>query len=190
MRNLMSSFTFNARVVLVVMGLLLSPTLTEGRDVDLQESKPILLEANYSSKGMFSWRDGSHLIARVYSDGKVEYEDVEVKNGVSSNYLRRTMLSNEELNSLSELLSSADVQGLSSKYAAFSTTIDHSEDLLLKITSGNKVKEIKVENFKPDLPEASTKYPKALLRVACRAEVARKHAQTRFFFRESIICCQ
>lgn len=187
---MVSSFTFNAKLVLLVMCILLSPHFAEAHGADLQEKKHILLEAHYSARGMLSWVDGEHLIAKIYSDGVVEYEDVEIKNGAPSPYLRRATLSRDDLNSLSELLKSSDVQGLSSKYAAFSTTIDHSEDLLLKITTGNKVKEIMVENFKPDLPEASAKYPKALIRVACWAELARKNAQARFFFRESIACCK
>lgn len=177
-------------ILIIVMGIFMSPSVMEVPNAFFQEKRQVLLEAHYSSKGMLSWRDGDHLIAKIYSDGIVEYEDVEIRNGVSISSLRRATLSKEELSDLSEFLKSNDVQGLSNEYAAFSTTIDHSEDLILKIRNGSQFKEIKVENFKPDLPEISVKYPKALVRVACWAEFARKNAQVRFFLRESPLCCK
>ena len=178
-------------ILIIISSILVFMHTIGAQNAPLKVDSRVLLEAHYSSKGMLSWRDGSHLIARIYNNGTVEYEDVEVKKGVSNSYFRHTTLSQEELQNISAFLKSKEVQNLSSRYAAFTTTIDHSEDLIIKIINDDQIKEIKVDNFKPDVPKVASKYPKSLLHIACWAEIARKNTETRFFFRDSQpLCCK
>lgn len=168
--------------------VLLGTSLVSGQRAGIQQSRSLLLEARYLGVGM-SGIDGDHLIARIYSDGVIEYEDLKSLRTFPRYYQRTAKLTEKELTDLSSLLSSADLGSLSGSYPAFSSTIDHRENLTLRFSFRGAIKQVEVENFKPDLPKASSAYPRKLLTVACWAEFARKNARLRFFFRESNFCC-
>jgi len=151
-------------------------------------SRKVLIEARYSGIGM-SGTEGNRLIARIYNDGLVEYDDVKDLHSFASYEVRTAKLTEEELKTLLRLLSQPEVQLLSDSYAALSPTIDHRENLTVRIYFRGTDKHIEVENFKPELAKANAFYPRKLISVTCWAEFARKDARIKFFFRETNVCC-
>ena len=77
--------------------------------------------------------EGNRLIARIYDDGLVEYEDVKDLHSFADYEMRTAKLTEAELKRLSRLLIQSEVGSLADSYAAFSPTIDHREDLTLRI---------------------------------------------------------
>lgn len=175
-------------LIVIATVVFLGTSLVSRQRTGVQKGRSLLLEARYLGVGM-SGIEGDHLIARIYGDGVVEYEDLKSLRTFPRYYLRTAKLTEKELTDLSKLLSSADLGSLSEGYPAFSSTIDHRENLTLRFSFRGAMKQVEVVNFKPDLPEASAVYPRKLLSVACWAEFARKNARLRFFFRESNVCC-
>lgn len=147
----------------------------------------VLLEARYFGEGM-SGITGDHLIARIHSNGLVEYEEVVDRDQSPHHFVKTARLNSSQLTRLFRLLTTHRVSSLADHYEPVSSTIDHTENLTLKIFTRGRIKRIVVENFKPDLPRAITTYPRELLDLACWATLARNDAQTKFFFRESDVC--
>ena len=162
--------------------------MTSVEKQEASSSRKVLVEARYSGIGM-SRAEGNRLIARIYDDGLVEYEDVKDLHSVADYEMRTAKLTEAELKRLSRLLIQPEVGSLADSYAAFSPTIDHREDLTLRIYFQGAHKQIEVENFKPELPKANAFYPPKLLSVTCWTEFARKDARIKFFFRETNLCC-
>lgn len=175
-------------LIAIATFVFLGTSLVSGQRAGVQKARSLLLEARYLGVGM-SGIEGEHIIARIYSDGEVEYEDLKSFSEFPRYYLRTAKLTKKELTDLSRLLSSADLGSLSESYPAFSSTIDHRENLTLRFSFRGSIKQVEVVNFKPDLPKASTVYPRKLLSVACWAEFTRKNARVKFLFRESKLCC-
>jgi hypothetical protein len=175
-------------VIVVTLLAFLGTTLSSKENRDTPDTGRFLLEARYLGEGLIGI-EGDHLIARIYSDGTVEYEDLKSLTTAPEYYQRTAKLTTKELTDLSKLLDSKGLRSLSESYPSISSTIDHRENLTLRFYSGGSIKQVKVENFKPHLVKANNAYPQKLLALACWAEFARKNARLRFFFRESNICC-
>ena len=167
---------------------ILSWFVTSVEKQDAPPSRRVLVEARYSGIGL-SGIEGNHLIARIYDDGLVEYEDIKDLHSFADYEMRNAKLTEEELKRLLRLLIQPEVGALANSYAAFSPTIDHRENLTLRVYFQGTQKQIEVENFKPELPKASAFYPSKLLSVTCWTEFARKDARIKFFFRETNVCC-
>ena len=172
----------------IVTFVFVCSSLMGGPSPRAQRTRSVLLEARYFGVGM-SGIDGDHLIARIYDDGVVQYEDVRALDRSPIYDLKTAKLSEQRLNQLSTLLNDADLGSLSESYPAFSSTLDHRENLTLRFLFRGSLRQITVENFKPDLPKAETAYPRELLSIACWAEFVRTNSKMRFFFRESNLCC-
>ncbi len=175
-------------VFVVTLLAFLAMTLINKQNRHSPDTGSFLLEARYLGQGM-TGIDGDHLIARIYGDGTVEYEDLKRLTTPSEYYQRTAKLTTKELADLSKLLNSNELVSLSESYPAISSTIDHRENLTLRFYSEGSMKQVKVENFKPHLDKDSKTYPEQLLALACWAEFARKSATLNFFFRESNYCC-
>ena len=52
------------------------------------------------------------------------------------------------------------------------------------------MKEITVDNFKPEHHRSRKAYPKGLLQLACIAESASKHSENMFFFKNTKNCLE
>jgi len=175
-------------LIVIVAVSILGWFMTNGQKQDAPASRRVLVEARYLGVGMSAF-DGNRLIARIYDDGLVEYEDVKDQHSLADYEMRTAKLTEEELKRLSRLLIQPEVGSLANSYAAFSSTIDHREDLTLSVYFQGANKQIEVENFKPELPKAKAFYPPKLLSVTCWTEFARKDARIKFFFRETSVCC-
>jgi hypothetical protein len=127
------------------------------------EKKSVVVEAFYIGAGM-SGIKGKHLISRVCSDGTIEYEDVKINGEQTVFFLKTMVLPQEDMKDLLLLLKSGETKKLLNTYESFSTTIDHSEDLLIRIF-GEEEKEIKIKNFKPDIQRIREKYPTDLINL-------------------------
>jgi hypothetical protein len=159
--------------------------LTKLSKTKARKHKPIMLEVYYSGAGNW-WLAGKHLIARVYSDGFVEYDDISPASEIPEiNNRRNTILQSETILGLSTFLTTTEVGKISRNYESFSSTLDHTEDVVIKIKKKNGFKKISIINFKPELPQANKKYPKELIRLMCWADSVRKDAILKFFFRET-----
>ncbi len=177
------------RIVKSLVLLLIITGITNAQQTEnlTQDSSEILLEAFYSGVGMTT-PIGDYLIARIDKNGEVQFEDSEVKNGVFEKEIKKTKISKNELENLIDLLTDESIKNLSNNYKAIYPTIDHTQNLTLKILVDGKLKEIKVENFKPNSSKSRKSYPNALIKIACIAENVRNNAQIKFFFEEIEIC--
>lgn len=164
-------------------------SLVVGQTKGSAEEKRVLLEARYLGTGL-SGIEGDRLIARIYSDGVIEYDDLRRLRSFPEYYQRTARLSASELTALSKLLRRDKLASLSESYPAFSSTIDHRTNLTLRFSTGTETKEIRVENFKPELEGALKAYPRDLMTLACWAEFARKNARLKFFFDQTNYCCK
>lgn len=179
--------TIGIAIMLALLGTTLNSKQNQHTpDTRTSDTRTFLLEARYRGEGLIA-TDGDHLIARIYSDGKVEYEDLKSLTTAPEYYQRTAKLTTKEIADLSKLLDSKELESVLDSYAPVSSTIDHRENLTLRFYSGGSMKQVKVENFKPHLVQAA--YPAKLLALACWAEFARKGATLDFFFRESKYCC-
>lgn len=145
----------------------------------------VIYEAYYSGRGN-SWRTGKHLIAKVYSNGRVEFDDLKANGIVAELVQREVSLTSDELAQFRTLLKRDSIRRLDAFYGAYTTTIDHTEDLIINIIEEKKTRTIVVENFKPDLQGVKRKYPRDLVSLACLSENIRKGSNVRFFFRETV----
>lgn len=139
------------------------------------KSKAVLLEAHMLGVGMASPR-GKHLYLRVYSDGRVEYEDERMKGSALDYFIRRAKLSAADIKALSEHLNGSGVRGLAKEYPPLEPPIDHTIDLTVSITQADQTQSIIIRNFSPTLPKASEAYPASLIELLCRIERLRKKA--------------
>lgn len=174
------------QIILVLMMTLgfTTVSLMAQKDVNPVTDPKIVVEARYFGEGM-SGIVGEHLIARIYSDRKIEYEDI----GKGNRYkIKQSRISRGNFEKLIKLLSDKNIENISDNYSAIYPTIDHTEDLKLKISVNGKIREISIENFKPNLPKTKTIYPKQLVDIVCLLETLRKSAEIKFFFREVSDC--
>jgi hypothetical protein len=148
--------------------------------------KKIVFEANYIGSGM-SGIVGRHVISRVCTDRTVQYDEAIPTRSGEKYILKKRTLSKDRFDKLMQLLQSDEASSLRNEYPAATSTIDHSEDLLLSISIDN-TKTIKVNNFKPDISSALKTYPLLLVKLSCSANAVRGSSETKFFFRESKIC--
>lgn len=139
------------------------------------KSKALLLEAQMLGVGMAS-PQGKHLYLRVYSDGRVEYEDERMKGPVLDYFVRRAKLSAAEVKALSGHLNGPVVRTLAKEYPALDRSMDHAIDLTVSITRADQPQMILIRNFSPASPRASEAYPPGLIQLLCKIERLRKGA--------------
>ena len=184
------SRTLQSLIIIIAAAVMLPRASTViGQTRGSAEGKRVLLEARYLGVGL-SGIEGDRLVARIYSDGMVEYDDLKKLNNFPEYYQRTAQLSASELSALSTLLRSDKLASLSESFPTFSSTIDHRTDLTLRFSTGTQTREIRVENFKPELDGALKVYPSDLFTLACWAEFARKNARLQFFFEKPDFCCK
>ncbi len=175
-------------IVVIVALVFLGASFVSGQNTNAPITRSLLLEARYRGVGL-SGIEGDRLIARIYNDGTIEYDDLRSLNTHPEYYQRTAKLTGKELANLSSFLSSAELASLLASYPAFTSAIDHRTDLTLVFSFRGGVKRVEVENFKPLMDKESKVYPQGLLVLACWAEFARKNAKLSFFFWESSFWC-
>lgn len=174
------------RIGFIFFIILLAVGVSYSQKSSFCEKKSTVVEAFYIGAGM-SGIKGKHLISRVCSDGTVQYEDVKMKGEEKQFVLKTVVLPQKDLQELLLILKSDETKKLFNIYEAYSSTIDHSEDLIIRIL-GEDVKEIQIKNFKPDIELIRRKYPLELLTLACSVNKTRLESELRFFFREDNYC--
>ena len=123
-----------------------------------------------------TWPQGHHLYLRVYSNGRVEYEDERIQGAKPRFFTRRIKLHASEIDSLSEFLSTSGVKSLATEYPPVITPVDHSIIVTVRLVRGKESQMIKVVNFFPVSPNDRGAYPTALIELLCRIERLRKGA--------------
>jgi len=172
--------------IILLSTLTLLPIGSFAQSSEFCIGKTVLFEADYVGAGM-SGIQGNHLIAKICEDRTVQFEDVrQTKAGVEY-VLRERKLSRVHYEKVRDYLDNPEAKKLDEKYPAFTSTLDHSEDLIMTIFVDG-AKRITVSNFKPDIPAVSVKYPLGLLKLGCLANWVRGKSELVFFFRESAIC--
>jgi hypothetical protein len=156
------------------------------QELDFCKRGTVIFEAYYVGVGM-SGIQGKRTISKVCSDRTVQYEDLKANKPTSAFYFRSRRLSVEEYAEFLRLLAETEIRNLKGDFKTETSTIDHSEDLLILI-SKPYVSEINVTNFKPDIEKARKKYPVGLMKLACASISLRENAELVFFFRESNYC--
>lgn len=138
------------------------------------QTKP-LLEVRVFSRDGIAARE--YLYLRVFHDGRVEYEDA--KQDESEFADRETKLSSQQVQSLKEFLSSAEVQKLEPAFPPAYTTIDYRTLIRISLNSADKTQLIEIPNY--NLPAGKDKdlYPQALINLMCRSEQVRGNTSSR-----------
>jgi hypothetical protein len=166
--------------IIIIFGLTQICIGQELEQSDLSKTQ-IVAEAYYFGSGM-SGITGEHLIARVFSDGKFEFDDLSANN----QYIQKqSKISEEQLINLKKLLSNKNMEDIPNFIAEVYPTIDHTENIKLCLLIEERYKIIKIDNFKPNLPKTQNVYPEKLVTLIRFLESLRESAEIHFFFRSS-----
>jgi len=147
----------------------------------------VILEARIAGTGM-SWIQGKHLLAKVYIDGKIEYEDLKEDGRSDEFYIKVGKLSQENIERLRAFLNSGSVAHLPKKVPSVTPTIDHIEEIFVTIYRDDGAQTVSVINFSPNSKKAREAYSPELLRLMCWIEHARKNAILKAFGDETEWC--
>ena len=156
---------------------LFSKSLVAQRASTEPEKKRVIAEAVYSGSGMAKVV-GKYLFARVYSDGSLEFDDYDE----SKSFVRRySKMTHKQRTRLTELLSDSETAEFLLRYEAIYPTIDHAENLDLRLLVNGTYVNLSVENFKPYHPRSRATYPPRLVQIMCFLETGRGADAFRFF---------
>ena len=161
--------------LLLVVLVQVSPAQKRG---DLRHARSeVIAEAFYGGSGMAKIV-GRYLVARVRRDRSVEFDDYKDGEGFVR---RRSTVPDDLFAKLDQFLSERKSRDFAATYSAIYPTIDHTENLELRILIDGKYRALTVENFKPHIEKIRNAYPKMLIDLACLLESTRGSSEFVFF---------
>lgn len=179
LRLFLLQFSLRLRVntkpfIFVLVAIFLLPVPSSFVCAKPQATRPVILEIKWEQIGL-GGTEGEHTYCRIYSDGSIEYEDRVVKGTPPKHTISfpliKSKLTEKRMQTIKNLITSADIKQLEAKYDPPDWGIDSAMILTLTIfNNAQAVKSTELTNFNPTHKKASAFYPPALLKIMCEVE--------------------